>query len=374
MACTALLSCNSKQPAQTTVIGTLEGKSEATLYVSYTDDKGYKNDEVEVKEGMFEWSKPIACPMNVTFSLTNSRQGQRSEVASIWTEPGILKLTLNADNLSVYTLRGSKINALVKTYEQESRENGEKMRELSQQMQSADTPEDEKGALREQYRVLNEQMNERNLKFVEQHPDSYYSAYLLFNASQRMEPERITHYLDLLKGAAVSSPYAQRMRLAIEGEINGRVGSKAPLFSRTDINEQPFDLITLIGQKYVIVDFWASWCAPCRQGNPHLKDLFHKYRDNGLVVVCVADNDGTPDEWRKAVAQDGLEEFVHVLRGWGGIENFFDLSNDLDAKYGVHSLPTKFLIDKNGVIVGRYGGGGERHDVMDTKLMELFGY
>ena len=90
--------------------------------------------------------------------------------------------------------------------------------------------------------------------------------------------------------------------------------------------------------------------------------------------MCVADDDSSKNKWQKAITDDGLDEFIHVLRGWRGLEYFFDVETDISSKYDVHSLPTKFLIDKNGIIVGRYGGGGESHEAMDAKLKEMFGY
>ena len=124
----------------------------------------------------------------------------------------------------------------------------------------------------------------------------------------------------------------------------------------------------------MIRDFWASWCGPCRKLNPHLKEIYEKYKKEELIVVCVADDDSSREMWRKAVHDDGLEQFVHVLRGLRGMEYFFDVEADISLKYGVHSLPTKFLIDKNGVIVGRYGEGGKPHEVMDSELKKIFGY
>ncbi len=364
--------CNSSAANdRTTINGTLKGQDNATLYVSYTDDKGYQSDEVAVSSGKFEWTVPIGFPTSVSFSLSK-RAGQPSEAAAMWTDPGVMELILDAGDISNYTLTGSKTNEMVKAFEKQFEAETAKMQELVNIFQDGNTPEEEVARARTEYRAVSDEVSKKRLDFIKQHPDSYFSASMLSGVTYGMAPEEVAAWLDILTGDAADSHYARKMRQELQGEIDGRVGAKAPMFSGTDIDGQQFDLVNLIGDKYIIVDFWASWCVPCRAGNPHLKDLYAKYRDDGLVVVCVADNDSEPDKWRKAVAEDGIEEFTHVLRGWGGMENFFD-RRDISVKYGIHSLPTKILIDKNGVIVGRYGGGGEPSDAMDAKLAEIFG-
>ncbi len=178
---------------------------------------------------------------------------------------------------------------------------------------------------------------------------------------------------DCLSERIQKSDFAQKLLVEIQKLKNGSPGSPAALFAKKDINGEWFALKDLRG-KYVIVDFWASWCVPCRKSNPHLKELYQKYRESGLEVVCVSDDDSDEEKWRTAVEQDDIALFHHVLRGLKMVGNDFDRSEDISERYGIHSLPTKILIDKNGMIIGRYGGGGEPHEKMDEKLKEIFGF
>ena len=121
--------------------------------------------------------------------------------------------------------------------------------------------------------------------------------------------------------------------------------------------------------KYVILDFWASWCVPCRQSFPHVKELYEKYHQKGLEVFCVADNDDSEDAWKKAIEKDGVEMFIHVLCGRENDQGMQkpDYSGDISKAYAVHFLPTKYLIDNEGKIVGKFD------DVtLDIKLKEIF--
>ncbi|MBD0833379.1 TlpA family protein disulfide reductase, partial [Aestuariibaculum sediminum] len=127
--------------------------------------------------------------------------------------------------------------------------------------------------------------------------------------------------------------------------------------------------------KYLLIDFWASWCVPCRKGNPHLISLYHKYHSKGLEILGVSDDDRAHDKWKNAVEKDGIGIWHHVLRGLEYKEGTYQRINkdkDISDAYNIHSLPTKILVDPNGVIVGRYGGGGGTDDDMDKDLAEIF--
>ena len=138
----------------------------------------------------------------------------------------------------------------------------------------------------------------------------------------------------------------------------------------TDIDGKPFRLAGLRG-KVVLLDFWASWCAPCRASNPHLKELYAEYKDKGFEIVCIADDDSNLEAWHKAIEKDGIGAFRHVLRGLKWKDGKPDKSADISEHYGIHFLPTKILVGKDGMIVGRYGGGEEEQ--LDAKLAEIFG-
>ncbi len=111
------------------------------------------------------------------------------------------------------------------------------------------------------------------------------------------------------------------------------------------------------------------------QREPHLKTLYAQYKEKGLEIVGVSDDDSKPDAWRKAVNDDGIGIWKHVLRGMdreklmAGIYN----PNDLSKRYGIASLPTKVLIDPDGQIIGRFEGGDRDDAMMDAQLERLLG-
>lgn len=361
-----------QQPAdlsKTVIEGQVKGQEAMELRVSYINENGYVEDAIRVQDGKFTYTMPVDFPTELTLGV------DWQNAVTLWTEPGVLQLTLDANDLKHYSLRGSKTNELSQKYESQIKTEAKKLNGLYEKMQTAS--DEERKTLFEPAKVLNDTIRARGLRMMKAHPDSYFAAALLWNAwwGNSMPIAEAQEYIDLLSNeVAANSPYVQRIRQDIQGEIQGRPGQKAPDFSTKDVNGKTFQLSSLSSKKYVIIDFWASWCKPCRAMNPHLKELCKKYEKEGIAVVCVADNDSMPDEWRKAIADDGLEDFIHVLRGHRGMEYFFNTEGDISSKYGIHTLPTKFLIGKDGIILGRYGGNGEPHEAMDDKLKELFGY
>ncbi len=117
-------------------------------------------------------------------------------------------------------------------------------------------------------------------------------------------------------------------------------GQQAPELALPDMEGNTQSLSALKG-KVVLIDFWASWCGPCRKNNPHLIKLYHKYHDKGLEIFGVSiDNDLLA--WKQAVTQDKI--------GWIQVNDNKGWDSNSSLIYGVDAIPASFLLDKNGVI------------------------
>lgn len=144
--------------------------------------------------------------------------------------------------------------------------------------------------------------------------------------------------------------------LSVQLTAQVRLGQQAPEISLPNIKDSIVTLSSFKG-KVVLIDFWASWCGPCRRSNPAVVKLYNKYRNSGFEVLGVS-VDSKKNAWLRAVKQDNIN-YAQVLER-GGQSNFA-------YKYGVTQIPTTFLLNKKGIIVGIDLEGKELED----KIVEL---
>ena len=135
----------------------------------------------------------------------------------------------------------------------------------------------------------------------------------------------------------------------------GNIGQQVKPFTVKDAEGKDVTLATLLeGKKYLLIDFWASWCGPCRREIPNLKNLYKQYAEKGFQIVSIS-IDKNESDWQKALKEEGLE--------WPNFR-----SQEVSDLYRVKSVPTMYLIDSKGVLVGT----DLRGEALVKKLAELF--
>jgi thiol-disulfide isomerase/thioredoxin len=211
--------------------------------------------------------------------------------------------------------------------------------------------------------------------FFASHSQSYVTAFVLRFHTGSLPLDSVRLFYERL-GVQVRESAAGKAIAAEIGKLEaGSPGSMAKDFTAEEIDGRSLTLSSLKG-KYVLIDFWASWCVPCRKSMPHVKELYAKYKDKGLEVIGVSDDDRDSTAWKKAITKDGTGVWHNVLRGLDmGKTGLGENDKDISGKFGIHSLPTKVLIDRDGKIIGRYDKGTEEEAAeMDKKLAEVMAF
>lgn len=197
------------------------------------------------------------------------------------------------------------------------------------------------------------------LKFVEGHLNSFMGLYTynLYILDNKFVPSEVSPLFDRFSDKLKLSDLGKKTVEKLEIGKRRQTGAKATDFTQNDPNDKPFTLSSLRG-KYVLVDFWASWCVPCRAENPNVVKAYAQLKDKNFEIVGVSLDQGKA-AWAEAVRKDGLP-WIHVsdLKGW---------KNEVAVMYGINSVPQNLLIDPNGQIIVK----NLRGDALTQKLAEL---
>lgn len=180
------------------------------------------------------------------------------------------------------------------------------------------------------------------MEIITKYPDYVFSAFTAFYYFQvnSLTPEEMEKIINSFSEPVKRSVYYEHLKKLYERLIRVAVSKPAPDFNLPDNNGKSFQLKEFRG-KYVLIDFWASWCAPCRRSNPKLVKAFRMFKNKNFTIIGIS-VDTDRDKWLKAIKEDNLTwTNLSEVNGWG----------DITRLYGIKAVPQNFLIDPKGIII-----------------------
>lgn len=362
------------------VTADIKGQGDYRLSLSYATADGHAVDTVIARNGeQFIFSGQVKEPVVATFM--SRHPSSRFEIVKggmfmpapnleiILSENTAVRISGNADELYKAAVKGDKANEELNALRQKEMPLVSKVWELRKKTAGMRKPEDStaRKALFAEITEANAQLVAIRKKFVADHPNSFVSVMQLARMQGDYDAVAYEQAYNKLAATYKDTYLGKYLGSRISGAKATSEGAVAIDFTKKDNHGQPFTLSSLKG-KYVLLDFWGSWCGPCRASHPHLKEIYTKYKEKGLEIVGIANEksdrlEDAKQAWLKAISDDGI--------GWIQVLNNYDkAAADLVMSYGINGFPTKILLDKNGKVLFKIVGNGG--DELDEKLKTLF--
>lgn len=219
----------------------------------------------------------------------------------------------------------------------------------------------EGSASQDLFEVYKKTQNVDISKFITEHPGSIVSAYVLYrNWSYRLTPDQILQNIALLDKSQQNSTYVKELKELVT-VLNGlAIGKKAPDFVSKDPEGKSVRFSENL-KGYTLVDFWASWCGPCRKENPNIVAAYKEFHDKGFNIIGIS-LDKKKENWIKGIQDDHLD--------WLQVSELIYWNSEIAKLYGVRAIPANYLVDSKGIIVARNLRGEELQTTLKALLSQ----
>lgn len=345
------------------ISGNVEGlqNDSVVLYINHFDKNGKrtKADTLVTKadKGAFNFSGKVPTAQLAWINYGGLRTRKST---SFFLEPGNIAIAGNLEQADKIRAKGTLSNDQMTGGRNYTAAIYDRIQTLYNQLK--DTPENSEEAkqLKSQIAIKQDSVESYEVSFIRNNPTSLYTGTLIYVKQDRLPIDELEALYNKLSPEVKNMPLVIPIKDKIKARRLVAIGNIAPAFAAPDTSGRMVKLSDFKG-RYVLLEFWAQWCVPCRQQSPHLVKLFDKFHEKGFDIVQYSIDDKKDElKWKQAIVKDGLQNWTHLseLKGF---------ESTVSRMYGVQPIPDNFLIAPDGTIVGRRLEG----ELLEKKLEEL---
>lgn len=331
------------------VVFSIEGNQPAPVDTLVVTDGKFKGTYPKTDSLSLRFIRPVGATANILF----------------FPEDQDLTATIYKDSLTASYVTGGPQNEAYREFAKGISGFNKQMQANFGRLQQAQQQKDTAmlASIQKENMALTQTQTEKNKKFVEEHPGSLFSVMLISEMVNRkdMTPQEARTALDNLEPKVKSAYLTQQLEEQLSKLKVTDVGEIAPSFEGPTPTGETLALKDAMG-KYTLIDFWASWCKPCRLENPNVVKVYNQYHDKGFNIISVSlDRPNQKEQWLKAIEDDKMD--------WYHISNLQFWQDPIAQAYSIRSIPTTLLLDEEGRIIAKNLRGAE----LENKIASLLG-
>lgn len=331
------------------VSGEIKGLGDAEIAIGYLKAGKPARDTIHIHQDRFEWAAEMPEPQKVYLMFP-------TQYSECFLEAGDIRITGHADSLHLLKVEGSKIQDEADRFQATLEDLEQRATPLYQKWGKV-SPE-EQLELEQELEHISAERRSRAAAYIAAHPRSAYSLSLVADRSAMGSYEEVKPLYDALDKSVLMTAAGQQATARLDVLKRSALGTQILNFTQNDADGRPVSFASFKG-KYVLVDFWASWCGPCRAENPNVLKAYNQYKDRNFTVVGISLDDNA-EKWKKAIKDDGMP--------WTQLSSLQGFNNEVSAYYGIQGIPSSLLVGPDGKIIARNLRGAS----LQHKLSELF--